>query len=277
MKTIQQSVGYGITFLFLLCLSLLHTHSVNAQAGNTLPGTTPGTLPGSSTVYLPFVATTVNINLAKYTAIPVATGPLDRPAANHGDINLTLRSYVSTTSALTLIDVDGDADPDAPQLAGIFTPTHVPTFTAVYQVNEWDWSCGQNGCRGNPIQQPPVTLLEMQTTVGKSIAIPARKQQIYIGGFKAMVLYAEERRITLVYTRDDTAAIGYVVHLEDFNVDPSLLALYRKENDAGRKKLPALRNGEVIGVASGTSIKVAVRDTGSFMDPRARKDWWIGF
>ncbi len=277
MKTIQQSVGYGAAFLFLLCLSLHYVPSATAQAGNTLPGTIPGTLPVSSTVYLPLVATTVTVNLSKYTAIPVASGPLDRPAASHGDVNLALRGYVTTTDALTLIDVDGETDPDAPQLASIFTPTRVATFTAVYKVNNWDWSCGQDGCRGNPIAQPPVTLLEMLTTPGESIAIPTRNQQVYAGSFKAMVLYAEERRITLVYTRDDTAAKGYVVHIENFNVDASLLALYRKENEAGRKKLPALHNGEVIGVASGTSIQVAVRDTGSFMDPRARKDWWIGF
>jgi hypothetical protein len=29
-------------------------------------------------------------------------------------------------------------------------------------------------------------------------------------------------------------------------------------------------------VAVGSEIQVAVRDTGSFMDPRSRNDWWQG-
>ena len=100
---------------------------------------------------------------------------------------------------------------------------------------------------------------------------------IYAGGYKALVLYAEETRITLTYTREDTPARGYLVHLEDVQVDPTLLALYRAQDAAGRKQLPALHNQERFANAIGSTIKVAIRDTGSFMDPRARKDWWKGF
>ncbi len=128
-----------------------------------------------------------------------------------------------------------------------------------------------------PLTDPAVTLLEMATSVGEAIAIPSRDPQIYGGGYKAMVLYAEATRITLVYTRDDTPAFGYVVHFEDFAVEPALLALYQELNEAGRQQLPALHNGEKIGLATGETIKVAVRDTGKFMDPRSRKDWWVGF
>ena len=92
-----------------------------------------------------------------------------------------------------------------------------------------------------------------------------------------MVLYAAERQITLVYTRDDTPAQGYVVHLENLAVAPELVALYRQLNAAGRSRLPGLRNGEVIGSADSTFIQLAVRDTGEFMDPRSCKDWWMGY
>ena len=92
-----------------------------------------------------------------------------------------------------------------------------------------------------------------------------------------MVLYAEARRLTLTYTRDDTPAVGYVIHLEELAVDPGLVALYQQLNAEGRHRLPALRNGEVLGTADRSGVRIAIRDTGMFMDPRACKDWWNGY
>jgi hypothetical protein len=96
-----------------------------------------------------------------------------------------------------------------------------------------------------------------------------------------MVLYAEEQRITLNYTRRDTVANGYAVHLENICVDPNLLALYRAQVNAegwrATGRLPALRNNQALGTALGSELKVAIRDRGAFMDPRSRKDWWQGY
>ena len=96
-----------------------------------------------------------------------------------------------------------------------------------------------------------------------------------------MVLYAEERRITLGYTRRDSVATGYAVHIEDVCVDPNLLALYQAQTDSdgwhNTGYLPALRNNEALGTALDNEIKVAIRDNGAFMDPRSRKDWWQGY
>ena len=39
-------------------------------------------------------------------------------------------------------------------------------------------------------------------------------------------------------------------------------------------QLPALRAEQAFGRARGDEIMVSIRDTGSFMDPRSRKDWW---
>ena len=91
------------------------------------------------------------------------------------------------------------------------------------------------------------------------------------------MLYAAATRITLAYTRDDSPACGYVVHMEDVAVNPGLVDLYRKLDGAGRAWLPALRNGEMLGVAAGVNIGIAVRDRGMFMDPRSCKDRWRGF
>ncbi len=44
----------------------------------------------------------------------------------------------------------------------------------------------------------------------------------------------------------------------------------------GRKQLPVLKGRQPLGRALGGEIQAAIRDTGSWMDPRAKKDWWQG-
>ena len=275
---------FFFSFIFFLLVGLswpqLPIHAQETQnPGETIPP--GGTIAGPAVLYLPLVAqagpTPIPTPVATFTTLPVQGPPVDRPAVTNPDLNLAIRSYVTTTAALTLVDVDGDTDPDAPQLAALFSPPRLPSFTAVYQVYDWNWACSADGCRGDPIGFPQVTLLTMAVTPGEPLFLPTRNQQIHAGGYKALVLYAEETRITLTYTREDTPARGYLVHLEGIQVDPALLALYRAKDAAGRKELPALRNNERFANASGSTLNVAIRDTGSFMDPRARKDWWIGY
>ncbi len=279
---------FGAAFLLLLLGSALArtTHAESAPDGQaTIPLRKP-------TIYLPLINrptqpsadTPCPITGATYAALPIAGNPIDRPAAQHPDLNLSLRSYTVAPALPGLININGPTDGDAPQLAAIFTPARLPDFTTAYQIYDWDWACHTTdgisnsaaGCRGAPITQPPVTLLAISTTSHELLSIPSRRAQIYPGGYIALVLYAEERQLTLTYTRDDTPAVGYVIHMEDICVDPVLVSLYRMLNDAGRHRLPALRNGDPIGTAD-NQAKVAVRDTGSFMDPRSRKDWWQGY
>lgn len=92
-----------------------------------------------------------------------------------------------------------------------------------------------------PLDHVAATLVTLAAGAGESPGIPHRRAQIYGGGYKALVLYAEPTRITLGYTRDDSVANGYTVHLEGICVDPNLVALYRSSNAAGRGFLPALR------------------------------------
>lgn len=274
--TWRRFLFFPLLFVTIGMLNLLHVTKLSAQR-ETFPSP-PGTLP-SGTIYLPIISNHVEPTPPPvFDAIPIEGAPIDRPAAIHGDLNLSLRGYVSTTNVLNLIDQDGPTDSDAPQIAAIFSPPRLPQFVGVYQVNDWNWNCGDNGCRGVPLTHYPVTLLEMATSPGEAIAIPSRNQGIYDGGsYKVLVLYAEATRITVVYRRSDTPAFGYVVHLEDITVEPTLVALYQQLNAEGRSKLPGLRNGERLGRASGTSMKIAIRDTGTFMDPRVKKDWWLGY
>ncbi|MCL4826224.1 MAG: hypothetical protein KJZ95_02585 [Caldilinea sp.] len=210
----------------------------------------------------------------QYVAIPVAGGGLDHPPAQHADLNLSLRGYEAIDAARTLINKDGPVDGDPPQLDGLFSDNRAPQFGQPYRVYDWDWGCAAHGCRGGLLDAPQATLVVLHMYAGETVRIPRRSRQIYGGGFKAMVLYAEPTRITLGYTREDSVANGYAVHIENLCVDPNLLALYINSDANGRSSLPALREEEVLGVATLGDLLVAVRDRGAFLDPRSRLDWW---
>ena len=208
----------------------------------------------------------------RYGSLPIVGAPTDRPAAYHGDINLALRGYDPTTATRGLIDVGGPTDEHAPQLAGLFSDRRTPGFSNVYRINQWDW--GRNA-RGGPITEFEVTLVGLVVRPGETIHVPDSGYGIG-QGYAVLVLYADPQRITLKYTGEDSVVNGYALHVEGVCVEPSLLALYEQMNAAGRGQLPALRAGQAFGRAQGNEIRVAIRDTGRFMDPRTRKDWWRG-
>ncbi len=261
------------SLLAALCFLLLaQTYTPARAQTDTLPnGTLP---PDAPKLFLPLVT---NQGLNPFTSVPVIAPSTARPAAEHGDINFALRGYLPATAALTLIDVGGPTDPDAPQLAALFGHERTPKFASAYRVYDWDWNCGESGCRGMELEEPPVTLVGLAATAGEPLYPPRRGPQIYSGGYVALVLYAEPTRLTLAYTREDSAAVGYLIHLEDIRVDGALLQRYRQLDAAGRAELPALRNGERLGSAASDEVLIAIRDTGMFMDPRSRKDWWMDF
>lgn len=227
----------------------------------------------TSYLFFPFVSAG-----AFYGTVTVLTpaSPTDPPAANHPDKNLALRGYITTTAYLGLVNLYGGVpDPAAPQLAGLFADNRVPTISHVYQVYDWDWSCN---CRGAPLNSYEVTLAGMSTKPGETILVPGSGYDIgrLPSGYAVMVLYAGSNRLTLKYTRDDDVIHGYTIHLEGIGIDPDLQALYDATNAAGRVRLPALYTGQGLGHALGNEIKVAIRDTGTFLDPRSHLDWWQG-
>ncbi|MGQ9517459.1 MAG: hypothetical protein ACUVT1_09330 [Anaerolineae bacterium] len=208
-----------------------------------------------------------------YSSLPIEGSPSDRPAAKHPDLNLALRGYRLTSAYLGLVDISGPADPGSPQLAGLLLPRRAPVFTTAFQVYDWDWGSDR---RGPPITDPGVTLVRLAAGAGEPVYVPDSGYTLG-NGFEVLVLYAEERRITLKYTREDNVVWGYTLHLEGVCVHPELLALYRRLDAAGRAELPALRAGQLIGISPGAGFAVAVRDAGRFLDPRSRKDWWRGY
>lgn len=198
--------------------------------------------------------------------------PAQRSAELDADLNLALRSYTPTLGFLGVTDIPGGGDdPKAPQLAHLFAEPRLGEFVALYQVYNWYWECN---CRGHPIDDSAVTLAELAARPGETIHVPPSGYEIG-DGYEVLVLYASEDRLTLKYTAEDDVVMGYTLHLENICVEPHLLALYQASDLTGRHSLPALRTGQVVGHARSDRIGVAIRDTGAFLDPRARRDWWI--
>jgi len=202
-------------------------------------------------------------------ALSIDGRPSDRPAEHHADLNLALRGFTAAPDAPGLVDYGGGTDRHAPKLSGLLGGAPV-IGRASFRVNDWVWA---SNARGGPIAAWPVTLLVVGTVPGQTIHVPPSGYDIG-SGYGALVLYAAPGRATLKYTRDDNVVRGYTVHVEGVCVDPVLLEHYRAADAAGRRRLPALKGGQALGRAMGDGVGVAIRDAGSFMDPRSRKDWW---
>lgn len=178
------------------------------------------------------------------------------------ELNIYLRGYSLTEDYAGLWWYGGPTDYKAPQLYTLFADERTSVFSRLYRVDEerkiW-----------------PVTMSGFEVTPGEIIRVPDSGYDIG-NGKDVMVLYASRSQITLKYTREDNVVFGYTVHIEGICTEPSLQALYDELNAAGRGSLPALTGKQPLGRAWGNEIRVVIRDTGSFMDPRSCKDWWWG-
>jgi hypothetical protein len=215
-----------------------------------------------------------------------------RPAWNHADKNLALRSYAIDNSLTTpqkqIAPLYAESEPLAPNLRGLFVDNRTPTVLNVYDVYDWDWGTPPNpGTRSSNFVNTswPITVLGVQVTPDETIRTPTSGYDLG-ANVKAIVLYAANNRITIHYTREDSVATGYSIHLENICVDPSLLALYNSLDGTARNTYWGGPNGsydydlvtltalQPIGTAMGTEMQIVVRDTGGFMDPRSQNDWW---
>ncbi len=118
-------------------------------------------------------------------------------------------------------------------------------------------------------------MVSVGVSPGETIHVPDADTDIGLG-YAALILYAGPTRITIKYTAEDDVEVGYTLHIENICVEPRLLALYRDLDGNGRGSLPAVRAGQAIGRAAADSLGIAIRDSGTFLDPRSRKDWWRG-
>ena len=204
-----------------------------------------------------------------YSSVIVVGAPTPNPAAQP-DINPKLRGASPTGGALGLVAINGPTDAKAPRLNTLFADGRVPAFSQNFRVHDWDWSKGQPG---GPIADVEVSMSAMVTTPGEVLGVPHGGYEI-APGMEVHVLYVDDDSLTLKYTAEDDIVKGYAVHVFDVCPEPSLRALYDKNHAAGRKELPALAGKQAFGRARGASVRVCIRDTGAFMDPRSKKDWW---
>lgn len=247
---------------------------------------------GANDVYLPLViksgcsATGANYQVGQ--AFQWDSDNPVRPTHNHPDKNLAMRSYSNAPGGglLNFVNYGSDDPNQPPQFATLFSPNRVPSFTAAYRVNNWNYAPSPDpGTPGGPITAYPVTALGLQTTPCENIHVPTSAYEIG-GGMEVLVLFADSNSVTLKYTREDSVArSGYTVHIDGLVTDPNLLALYNS-HDTGSRYVPCGGNlcssynlvnmpaGHPLGKAASTQIVIAIADTGSFQDPRSCNEWW---
>jgi hypothetical protein len=212
------------------------------------------------------------ISGASYTSISTQS-PTTSDVSKSPDVNLLTRKKKVVSSTKGLVSYSGATDTTPPpQLYAIFTDDRVPSIPNVYAVEKWDWGCN---CFNGYLTDWDVTLLGMTTKAGEIVQNPYSGYNVG-GGANAIVLYAAPGTITLHVSTKDTVADGYVIHLTGICIEPTLQSLYTSLNATGRSKLPALKSRQALGRALSTEIQVSIRDTGSWMDPRSKKDWWQG-
>jgi hypothetical protein len=246
--------------------------AISARHTNT-PGATYQT-------YLPLVAKPAYQCPTSSTALWAEMTPaqsLIGGAAGSPDLNMNVRGWVPVAEYLGFVQYPypPEAPPDTlhPLLLSNIAGSTVESFVHTYQANDWDW-LGCNCAAPRSSSPYPVTMLGLRTTPGQALRIASRNQPVNSRGHTAMVLYADAGQIALKYTWEDRVDNGYLVHLVNLCVDPNLVALYQSLEAAGRHRLPAVANLSVIGTALGGEVDVIVRDSGSFLDPRSRQDWW---
>jgi hypothetical protein len=295
--------------LSIAAFSLVKAPSAQAQAPAPAPVEFTPASPSPITASVPLTAPiTATTTLTPAAYLPIAISP---PGANAGcpvtstatfdlisvqggfyknnaltdensDFRLSILGYQENNQPRQLVEYGGPADATAPQLHGIFQPNRLAQFKAVHKRFDWMWdetAAPPYGARGGVNNDWPVSVLDLAASKGEPVFVPERSVANSRLGTVAIVLYADAGQITLHYGDADRVDSGYTVYLAAFCVDPNLVALYRAQLLAGKRatgQLPAIRNDEKVGAVKADVVTVAIRDSGPFLDPRSRKDWWQG-
>jgi len=230
------------------------------------------------TIYLPLINKGCGATGETYGTINMIPPVADHVDYKHADLNLDLRSYITTSDTpLGLKAIQGDTASTAPQLETLFSPSRIPTFVQNYRIGNWNWAVPPDGAPDGTYQtDPPVTLSGFSVSTIEKIYVPAATNPpIGVNPvYNVAVLYATFKQITFIYTAQDTVTSGYTIHIDNICVDPNLVSLYQSLNATGRDYLPALRNGQAIGYPRSNQIVVSIVDRGTTTDPRSCKDWW---
>jgi hypothetical protein len=201
-----------------------------------------------------------------YNTLAIHGSPASAPVALQPDFNIKLRGMGQVLEALELVDVNKPASAHAPKIDSIFADGRVPAMLRLYKVGKATGLA--TGLEGGD----PVHVAELATEPGEPVNVPQSGYDIG-GGKSALVLHADADSVTLQYSRRDCVLQDHTVHLIGLEVNEGLIALYRRCAKAGRRELPALFGGQIIGTAAST-LMVSVRDEGRFADPRLRQNFY---
>ncbi len=192
-------------------------------------------------------------------------------------INFSFHEWTEVNEAKEPVNYGGDTDPNPPPSIGsIFAgkyPEIVKTYAIYHQKPQTEYDfCIATAKPGSFC--PKVTLIGLGAAPGEPLLGLAAGRKIW-GESTLMVLYADQNTITFTHSSGDTwPPDGYPFYIHDICVDPNLLAAYQKDNADGRGVLPGVKAGQIFGYAKDTDVKITVRDSDQWMDPRSKKDWW---
>lgn len=196
----------------------------------------------------------VNPERENYQKIDVLVANQDPPFQRR---DLYLPPHFLVNVRLTTLNIPiHDPDPNVPLLYTTFNPPHTPKFIAAYKA--------EGEIQGD--YPPEIDILEVETIPNEGLYFPQSGYNIG-GGLAAMVIYADENKVTFKIGREDSYVTGYTLYFENLCVDKNLINLYRKLNNDGRNHLPAIYPRQFFGLTK-NKLKIALRDTGMFLDIR---------
>lgn len=213
-----------------------------------------------------------------YTSMNVANpGGLTGDLTKHPEVNLYLRGFGENNESKDLQGRHGNdygLDHTKPPQISTLYGGEVPTIIKTYDIYEWDF---QNNRSLKPQRASPNFAVHMiGLNAGKGRQLRGLEAGREIGGGNVFaVLYVTKNDILFTHSASNNLEDGYLFYFVDICVDPNLIAEYEKDSAAGKRQLPVIAPGQVFGTASDKDVKIAIRDSWSFVDPRAREDWWF--
>lgn len=197
------------------------------------------------------------------------------------EFNIRLRGFVEVNEDTGLISRKGNFygrdEKMPPQISTLFGGPR-PKIIKTYRIYEWDYQNGKSAAPQTVTPNFKVHMIGLEATPGQKLVGLQAGRQIDTEGDVFMVLYATKSDIVFCHGISDYLTADempcYLFMFLDICVDPNLLATYEKDNTGGRNQLPVIAPGQVFGYSGSTDIKVVIRDSFSFMDPRYNEDWW---
>ncbi len=203
---------------------------------------------------------------------------LQPPYEENPELNLRLRGWGEVNESTDLQSRHGNnygLDPIMPPQYSSLYNGPVPQIAKTYVVYAWDFVNKKSLAPEVSTPNFKVHMIGLSATNGQ--ALYGLKAGKTIDGTNVfLVLYATKNEIVFTHSDEDNIEDGYLYYFEDICVDPNLLTEYKNDSSEERRgHLPVIKTGQIFGYAANTDPKTSVRDTGSFVDPRAKEDWWF--